>query len=180
VLRQRTSRQRFIIANLYQIAISIDLHNDGSEDIIIPVVAGQHHETSHEPYIDQWQRRLASKGGVLFFKHKRKAGGTSVHNYLHAFLIKHHGHGTFQQFLQSIFEEEVIRHFPFLDSEQKQIAQRYFNSPNDRLQHHSQTPKKCILLSKSSALWTGNVETLIHGGTILSPLLFCGTLSKGI
>jgi hypothetical protein len=47
-----------------------------------------------------------------------------------------------------ISEEEVIRHFPFLDSEQKQIAQRYFNSPNDRLQHHSQTPKKVYFVEQ--------------------------------
>eukprot|EP00581_Thalassiosira_minuscula_P012167 CAMPEP_0183714786 /NCGR_PEP_ID=MMETSP0737-20130205/9224_1 /TAXON_ID=385413 /ORGANISM="Thalassiosira miniscula, Strain CCMP1093" /LENGTH=483 /DNA_ID=CAMNT_0025943789 /DNA_START=175 /DNA_END=1626 /DNA_ORIENTATION=+ len=41
----------------------------------------------HEPYLNQWQRRFASsksrnkKGGYLFFKHIRKAGGTSLRGY---------------------------------------------------------------------------------------------------
>ena len=43
----------------------------------------------HEPYLNRWQRRFSSSkarnktGGYLFFKHIRKAGGTTLRSYFH-------------------------------------------------------------------------------------------------
>ncbi|KAL7528128.1 hypothetical protein ACHAXR_002281, partial [Thalassiosira sp. AJA248-18] len=52
-------------------------------------------EDDHEPYLSRWQRRFASsearhkKGGYLFFKHIRKAGGTSLRTYFRDVLAYH-------------------------------------------------------------------------------------------
>ena len=52
-------------------------------------------EDDHEPYLNRWQRRFASskarnkKGGYLFFKHIRKAGGTSLRDYFRDVLAYH-------------------------------------------------------------------------------------------
>ena len=50
---------------------------------------------NHEPYLNRFQRRFASskarnkKGGYLFFRHMRKAGGTSLRVYFHDVMLYH-------------------------------------------------------------------------------------------
>jgi len=52
-------------------------------------------DNDHEPYLNRWQRRFASskarnmKGGYLFFRHMRKAGGTSLRVYLRDVMLYH-------------------------------------------------------------------------------------------
>ncbi len=50
----------------------------------------------HEPYMNRWDQRFASSaargklGGYVFFKHIRKAGGTTLRNYIRN-VFEHHG-----------------------------------------------------------------------------------------
>jgi len=52
-------------------------------------------DDDHEPYLNRWQRRFASskarnkKGGYLFFRHMRKAGGTTLRGYFRDVLAYH-------------------------------------------------------------------------------------------
>lgn len=56
-----------------------------------------HTRTMHtdEPYLNRWQRRFSSsksrneKGGYLFFRHTRKAGGTSLRDYFRDVMLYH-------------------------------------------------------------------------------------------
>lgn len=124
-------------ANLYQITVSIP-----SDDYYWRSNNDQP-SASYDPYVNRWQARLSSKGGHLFFKHMRKAGGTLLRNFLHAFM-QFHGHGTFQQFLQRTDQKEVMRHFPFFDSEQMESAESYFNQTINRSKNHSTMPNNKV------------------------------------
>ena len=65
------------VGSIDNIGISLDIEND------------------HEPYLSRWHRRFASSenrgktGGYLFFKHIRKAGGTSLRAYMRDVLAYH-------------------------------------------------------------------------------------------
>ena len=62
--------------------------NSGSETLSIL-------NDNHEPYLNRWQRRFASskkrqkQGGYLFFRHMRKAGGTSLRDYFRDVMLYH-------------------------------------------------------------------------------------------
>lgn len=88
--------------------------------------------SSHEPYVNRWHDKFASNSGYVFFKHTRKAGGTAIRNYI--FLaMKHHGFGTWKQFLESTTPKEVKRHFPFINDHLRNITRKYYNSTrNDK------------------------------------------------
>ena len=77
-------------------------------------------------YANLWRRRFSSRSGFIFFKHIRKAGGTAIREYLHA-VMEYHGQATFRQFLKNHDRKETRRHSPFLNSAQKQLAERYYN-----------------------------------------------------
>eukprot|EP00571_Detonula_confervacea_P009872 CAMPEP_0172301980 /NCGR_PEP_ID=MMETSP1058-20130122/3765_1 /TAXON_ID=83371 /ORGANISM="Detonula confervacea, Strain CCMP 353" /LENGTH=502 /DNA_ID=CAMNT_0013012303 /DNA_START=128 /DNA_END=1636 /DNA_ORIENTATION=- len=72
---RKTSRKNK--GGIGQLSLSIDIDED------------------HEPYLNRWQRRFASskvrnkKGGYLFFRHTRKAGGTSLRAYFQDVLLYH-------------------------------------------------------------------------------------------
>ncbi|KAL9186538.1 hypothetical protein ACHAXT_005776 [Thalassiosira profunda] len=80
---------------------------------------------AHEPLVDRWRRRFASRSGFLFFKHLRKAGGTALRKPLFE-ALSYHGHGTLLQFLNRTGEDEARRHFPFLNEMQRRVADRFY------------------------------------------------------
>lgn len=113
------------------------MRSNGKNNTTISISAKSHHAKHlHEPHVNRWQRRFSSangkSGGHLFFKHIRKAGGTTMRKYLDA-ALEHHGQSrTLQQFLNNIPDrEEATRHFPFLNSQQKAMAEHYYDNLNN-------------------------------------------------
>ena len=127
----------FCTASLHRsVAQSLNIFS-GEE---IPSVGGDHITLSSDPYVNRWRRKFSSKSGYIFHKHIRKAGGTAIRNYITA-ALEHHGFGTFQQFLNNTDEQEALRHFPFLEDEQKEEAKRYYNQTRTMSAVHSNKPK---------------------------------------
>lgn len=108
------------------------LLTQSSTNVDFDIVAGGDDVTvsTHEPYVNRWQRRFSSTSGYIFFKHIRKAGGTAVRNYIHE-AMKHHGHGTLRQLVKSHTQQQVTRHFSFLLQAQRDLIQNYYNNTSN-------------------------------------------------
>ncbi|KAL3786182.1 hypothetical protein HJC23_001258 [Cyclotella cryptica] len=93
-----------------------------------------------EPFVNRWQRKFyanstargqsGGEGYYLFFKHIRKAGGTTLRNYLNQVLNYHNNPRTAADFIHSVPKEEIddkfllqLQRFPSVGAEDFQLMQ---------------------------------------------------------
>lgn len=78
---------------------------------------------SDEPYLNRWQRRFSSseargkEGGYLFFRHTRKAGGTSLRDYFRDVLRYHNITRTLQDYKLAKTKEEGRYQIHYIEHE---------------------------------------------------------------
>ena len=74
-----------------------------------------HHHPKLEPFVNRWDRKLSSSksrgraGGYLFFKHIRKAGGTTLREYFSEVMKYHNNSRMFEDFVLSLDGDQVTK-----------------------------------------------------------------------
>lgn len=109
-----------------------------------------HHYPKLEPFVNRWDRKLSSSksrgraGGYLFFKHIRKAGGTTLREYFSEVMKYHNNSRMFEDFVLSLDGDQVTKDLL-----------RVFAKNEDRIellkQHKQEWPNSSKLVTQQSA-----------------------------